>query len=166
MSDKLKDHEVSQAETRFRHAPMRLPFFVAQLRLLAIPYSFFSIPRKKREKNRTPNFFKDKDVAVVTELSYQFSLPYISFLIGFLMLWRSTEYLTVWRNAEWIAVMVACKTPKKMAGESDGKTGQTRAYLGVSSYISTHYYLKRKNFLFVSPLKAKLSRTELWILAY
>ena len=29
MSDKLKDHEVSQAETRFRHAPMRLSFFVA-----------------------------------------------------------------------------------------------------------------------------------------
>ena len=49
MSDKLKDHEVSQAETRFRHAPMRLSFFVASSSPL-----FCDAP----EKSYT--FFKDR----------------------------------------------------------------------------------------------------------
>ena len=49
---------------------------------------------------------------------------------------------TVWRNAEWIAVTVACKTPNRTRGkkrESDGKTGQTRAYLGVSCSSAAIY---------------------------
>ena len=44
MSDKLKDHEVSQAETQFRHAPMRLSFFVA-----ASPLFLRSTRKKTRQ---------------------------------------------------------------------------------------------------------------------